>query len=159
MKIIDNFLSERYITELESLIVNNSSFPWHISPITGFEEKNDVSFYLTHLVYSDGKKTSSSFDIIKSLLNKINVKKLIRIKVNLYYPTQKIEEHTPHIDYKTKNKAFILSLNTCDGFTRIKNKKVESIRNRGLIFDGAKLHNSSSCTNTKGRYNININYV
>ena len=38
------------------------------------------------------------------------------------------------------------------------NTKIQSIENRGLIFEPHLNHNSSTCTNVEGRFNINFNY-
>ena len=37
--------------------------------------------------------------------------------------------------------------------------KVDSVANRLLLFNSSLNHNSSTTTNAKGRYNININYI
>ncbi len=69
-------------------------------------------------------------------------------------------EHGRHVDYEFENKAALLSLNTCDGFTRLEDgTKVESVENRMLFFDPGQKHNSSTTTNERGRFNINFNYL
>ena len=84
----------------------------------------------------------------------------MRAKVNLYLKTTKIIEHAKHVDYPIPHKGAIIYLNTCDGYTRLHDgTKIESVENRLLLFDSSKLHNSTSTTNSLGRYNININYV
>ena len=37
-------------------------------------------------------------------------------------------------------------------------QKIRSVANRMLFFDATKLHNSTTCTDEKGRFNINFNY-
>jgi len=83
----------------------------------------------------------------------------MRIRVNFYPYTNRIKEHSPHIDYKFSHNAAIYCLNTCDGFTRIGKEKVGSISNRMYFFDGSVEHNSSTTSNDCGRYNINFNFL
>ena len=88
------------------------------------------------------------------------IKSLIRIKTNFYPRTTEMFEHGRHVDYEFENKGALLSLNTCDGFTRLEDgTKVESIENRILFFDPGQKHNSSTTTNERGRFNINFNYL
>ena len=36
--------------------------------------------------------------------------------------------------------------------------KIDSVANRMVFFDGSQLHNSSTTSNAKERYNINFNF-
>ena len=85
-------------------------------------------------------------------------KTLFRVKINFYGYTDKIYEHHMHTDFDFKHQVALISLNTCNGFTRLGKKKIDSIANRAIIFNGHISHNSSTCTNSKGRWNINVNY-
>ena len=88
------------------------------------------------------------------------IKALIRIKINFYPYTKVVEEHAQHRDYLYSHKGAILSLNTCDGFTRMPNgDKIDSVENRIVFFDPVEYHNSSTTSNQKGRYNINFNWI
>ena len=90
----------------------------------------------------------------------MKIDKLLRVKANMYPSTDKIFEHAPHVDYDYSVKGAILSLNTCDGFTRLEDgTKVDSVANRMLFFDSSRPHNSSTTTNVQTRINININYL
>ena len=92
------------------------------------------------------------YELVDPIVKKLKVKSLIRIKANFYAPSTKIIEHDSHMDYKFKHKGFLYYINTNDGFTRLsKNIKIESIENRGLIFEPHLEHNSSTCTNMEGR--------
>ena len=71
-----------------------------------------------------------------------------------------IGEHPQHIDYGFQHTAAVFSLNTCDGFTRLADgTKIDSVANRIVFFDGSSQHNSTTCTNQKGRFNINFNFL
>ena len=88
------------------------------------------------------------------------LKALIRIKVNFYPMTPTLIEHAVHTDSEFTQKGAVLSLTTCDGFTRLEDgTKVDSVENRLVIFDAGKPHNSTSTTTPIGRYNINFNYL
>ena len=54
----------------------------------------------------------------------------------------------------------LLSLNTCDGYTKLKDgTKIDSVANRVLLFDPCEEHCSTTTTNVKARFNINVNYI
>ena len=77
----------------------------------------------------------------------------------MYPNTETLKEHGIHIDYSFPHKAGILSINTCDGYTKLEDgTKIDSVANRMLLFDASNPHNSSTTTNQPVRVNININY-
>ena len=161
MEIIDNYLPEEKFKELRELIVWNKKFPFFLGEgvAEGEPIENDFNnWYASHVSYSIGGKAHPVFKQIFNLLN-FEVKALLKLKVNFYPHTEKIYEHKPHVDYKFNCEAALLSLNTCDGFTRLSDgTTVDSVANRLLLFKGHELHNSSTTTNASGRWNINLNY-
>jgi len=166
-KIIKSFLSKTNFKNIENLVTKDN-FPWYYSPnISGINGENKNHHYFTHLVFCNGQVNSTYFEYFKSILDKLKIKKLHRIKLNFYHNTQKLIVHHPHVDYiedKVKShKGCIVGLNTCDGYTIIENKtkngfRVKSIKNQALIFDPSVPHSSTSCTDSRARINININY-
>ena len=81
------------------------------------------------------------------------------MKINAYPYTEEVHEHNNHIDYSFKHTGAIFSLNTCDGYTKLKNgRKIESVANRLLLFDSSKEHCSTTTSSTELRYNINFNF-
>ena len=155
---------------------------------SGSKENNKL-FYMSHLVYDKAnyfnveptdqhimsflvsehlyfRDWSNYYDIIGEPMPKgqflgiPNIKNLIRIKINFYPNTTELYEHTYHIDYDYSHKGALLSLNTCDGYTKIRetDTKYPSIANTLLQFDASKEHCSTTTTNAIGRFNININY-
>tara|TARA_R100001530_G_C4310353_1_gene152845 strand:+ start:1176 stop:1523 length:348 start_codon:yes stop_codon:yes gene_type:complete len=103
--------------------------------------------------------TSPFYSILDPLFKKLNIKALIRVKANLYSNQGQIIEHDNHVDFSFKHNGAIFSLNTCNGFTALKdNTKIKSLANRLLLFDPSVPHHSSTCTDTKVRCNISINY-
>jgi hypothetical protein len=85
---------------------------------------------------------------------------LDRIKINFYPNTSELHEHDMHRDYAHTHKGALLSLNTCDGYTKLEDGiKYPSVANTLLKFDTGKKHCSTTTTNAIGRFNININYT
>ena len=158
MKVIDNFLLEENFNALTKLIFSDY-FPWYFQNEIAFaKESNEKNGCFTHLVY-DSKPRSSHYEFIKDkLLSALDISTLIRVKINCYPRTETVIEHNKHYDYEFSHKGFILSLNTCNGFTTLENNKIKSIKNRALFFNPSKLHSSTTCTNAKARFNININW-
>jgi len=158
-KTIDNFISKKELKNINKIIMGKN-FPWYFQDqINSKHSKNDTSFYFTHLLYIDNKINSNYYDLFSPILNKLEIKSLIRIKVNCYPNTQKIIENKPHKDYKYKHKGCIFYFNSCNGYTKLKDDtKINSIENRVLFFDPSINHQSTTCTNTKARFNMNINY-
>ncbi len=167
MEIIDNFLSNQDFKILEKTILGNS-FPFYFNPyILNPNEKvnlSDINF--THMVY-EGKGwhkergiMSSFYDLIYStFIIKFKINTLHRVKVNCYPRTSRNITHKFHADSNFSHKGALLSLNTCNGSTKIKgHRRVKSIANRLIVFDPSILHASESCTNQKCRWNIIINY-
>ena len=77
----------------------------------------------------------------------------------MYPNTETLHEHGTHIDLPFSHKAGILSINTCDGYTKLEDgTKIDSVANRMLLFDASTLHCSSTTTDQPVRVNININY-
>ena len=159
MKTVNNFLPEEDFNNLTKLIFNNY-FPWYFQPDvqTWKELPTEKNSYFTHIIY-DAEPKSPHYDFIKEkLLSHLNIVHLIRVKVNCYPRLENVVEHGQHCDYNFSHKGFILSLNTCNGFTILENKKIASVKNKALFFNPSKLHCSTTCSDAKARFNININY-
>jgi hypothetical protein len=173
-QVIDNFLHPKNFEFLRDEIIFNQYFPFYISESValsktqpgydGNVENQNWNWFATHTVY-DVIPTSDRFakisDVFLTALGELEmVKSLMRIKINFYPNTPSIKEHASHTDYGFSHKSAVYSLNTCDGFTRMPNgDKVNSVANRIVIFDGGELHNSSTVTNVKGRFNIVLNWL
>tara|TARA_R100001015_G_C4540683_1_gene104785 strand:+ start:86 stop:568 length:483 start_codon:yes stop_codon:yes gene_type:complete len=158
IEIKKNFLDKEYLQELKKPIYDSTMGFFFNDTVAGVGDKKISDCYFTHVVYSANKPNSSFFELYTPLLKKLNVKALIRIKVNVYPRTEKLYHHNPHFDYSYKHKGCVFSLNSCDGGTQIGDEFVPSIENQALIFDASIPHNSTTCTNEKARFNVNINY-
>jgi hypothetical protein len=162
MKIIDNFLKEEDFNLISNLVYS-FSFPYFLQKKLNENQKDKINdCYFAHTLFLNSYENiinySEFFKFFTPLFKKIKIKSLIRAKINFYPRSEKLIIHSPHVDYDFKHKGCILYFNTCDGFTIIKNKKIETISNRALFFDPSVEHSSTSCTNDIGRFNININY-
>ena len=156
LQVIDNFLGDYQFKQLESFLFRKE-FPWYYydNIISG-----DNRYQFTHMLYdSELGVTSGAYEMMYSCLNKLNVKKLIRIKANLRPQTLFHRSGGYHIDTENVTTA-ILYLNTCNGYTRFKKggKVVKSVANRLVKFDSNLEHTGYTSTNKKRRVVINFNY-
>ena len=155
-KVVDNFLNKEDFQRIKDCMLS-PQFPWYYNGNVSYRHVKD-GIYFTHRFFENFLR-SNFYYIVEPLLEKINPKSIIRIKGNLYPATLNIKEHGEHTDYKYFHKGFLFYINTNDGFTKLEcGTKIKSIENRALFFNSSKKHNSSTCTNTEARINININY-
>ncbi len=158
--VLDNFLPEEDYKKIYE-VITDTGFEWHLADKITLEQKDeDIFFYLCHVFYNQTSLLQSKFfELIFPLLKKIDPKALIRAKANLYLNQGLgVKEHAEHTDYPFKHKGALYSLNTCDGYTKIGEKKIPSVANRIIFFDPSVKHCSTSCSDSKTRMNININY-
>ena len=166
--VIDDYLPQKEFEILQSAIMEPSNIPnenigWEYSPIITSKDnpKEDWKyFYMLHLIYSHSLVLSPFFyEKMYPILNELNIKALIRIKCNMYPNAEKVHEHKEHIDYQWKHKTALFSLNTCNGYTKLKDgTKINSVANRMLLFDASLSHQSTTTSDTTARFNINFNY-
>ena len=164
--VIDNFLDEEYFDSLATLFTDknktkNITMPWFFGSNISYEnEVENNIFFMTHMFYAENMPRSPLYENLIPLLEKLDTKSLIRIKANLFPNTEILHEHPMHTDYEFCHSAAILSLNTCDGYTKLKDgTKIDSVANRILLFDASNEHCSTTTTNVPARINININYM
>ena len=124
---------------------------------------NVKHFYMVHMVYMNKinllMNISPTYYKILPILERLNIKSLIRIKCNLYPNSETVYEHDPHQDLPFSHNSVIFSLNTCDGYTKLNDgTKIGSVANRVLLFDSSIPHQSTTTSDTTARFNINFNY-
>ena len=165
-EVIDNFLDEEYFDSLVTLFTDkdkrgNDVMPWFFqSSISHDNVVEDKLFYMTHMLYNVNMPMSPLYEKIIPLLKKLEAKCLIRIKANLFPNTHTLHEHPMHTDFDFSHSGALFSLNTCDGYTKLKDgTKIDSVANRVLLFDAGEEHCSTTTTNVAARFNININYI
>jgi hypothetical protein len=156
MKVINNFLNKEDFLKIKSLLLHNVYFPWYLQH--GVSNHNDGDIQLVHLFYEE-KVNSIYFDLLKPILEKLKVKKLLRIKANFLYKTHKIIQHNYHTDFDNCTTA-IFYINTNNGYTIFKkNKKiVKSKENKLCYFNSNMEHAGTTCNNQNCRIVINLNY-
>jgi hypothetical protein len=164
MNIVDNYFDKTLVDKLTSSILH-FEFPWYYQETVAFgsnssqtEENHLDNFYHTHMVYDRFRPNSEIFEQFIPFLQKLNVNSLIRIKINKYPKTNKIYTHAKHIDYDFVHSGCVLYLNSCDGYTQVKNKKVSSVENRVLLFDPSTEHTTTTCTDARFRLTVNFNF-
>ena len=163
-EVIDNFLDEKYFDSLaKNIAMPNSKMPWFFEPsVSGNADEKKYSnlFYMQHSFYTNNLPTSPLFEKLWPLLDKLEARCLLRVKANFFPNTEILHEHPMHTDYPFFHSAALLSLNTCDGYTKLKDgTKIDSIANRILLFDASEEHCSTTTTDDFTRVNININYL
>ena len=157
-KIIDDFLPMHDLTKLQE-VINSTTFDWYYTKdINENALKDDLGIYFIHTAYHQGR-ASKYIHMFSPILIRLDIKSLIRIKINLYPRTPKLEIHPSHVDTQFSHGGAIFSLNTNNGKTILEDgTQVASIANRILLFDPSTKHSSTSTTDSKARFNININY-
>ena len=180
--VINNFLEEKYFNKLYNLMCRQGEiFPWYYQHAVSYNDDggqflpipNIWSYFHCHTFYeleadgSPGKKFSEHYDLLLPLLEKIKaieggggIRSVLRMRANFYSNTGIIYEHLMHTDFPFSHTAAVLSLNTCDGYTKIADgTKLDSIANRVVFFDAGEEHCATSTTSMKNRFNIIVNYL
>ena len=175
MKIFKNFIPYEDFDKLQKLMTS-SSFLWTF--LNGVTRHNDGRYQFVHTFYDEYSPKSEMIDFLMPILEKIKPTAIVRIKANLLTKTDKIIVHEPHTDYniskdlkpgtidkKHRSQACISGmatgvfyLNTCNGYTKIGNKKIKSEENKMVFFDSSTIHSGTTCTDQTYRIVINFNY-
>ncbi len=76
---------------------------------TGLDKSKSDNFgYYLHILYEDNIPTSPHYEtIMKSVYKKLDIKSIIRVKINSYLKDNKLIEHELHTDYNYSNNAKI----------------------------------------------------
>lgn len=186
MKIIKNILSKEELNTFKRIIFSDD-FAWFYNHKSVTYNSNTTSFlnlkkkyknlyehpYFTHNFINKSVSNSPWLKPLSSIFDKIykdfNIKKIIRIKIN-YQPQYNLKKteiySTPHVDLNEPNNysTILFYLNTCDGYTYFFDdkkviKKIKSIGNSLVQFDGDLLHGGSHPKKDKERIVLNINYI
>ena len=105
---------------------------------------------------------SNPVDMIyfNGVLDRLDIFRLVRIKVNLYPRTHELRVHDWHWDYDFPHGAAVMNLFDCDGYTEMEDGyKHQSKANRMIVFDGSTQHRSTTCTNATSRMTLAINFI
>ena len=160
-EIIDNFLNEEEFSFLLDKI-NSPFFPWFFQVNTvriSSDPNNEEMFYFTHTIVNNTFSNSPHLEDFYNIFQKLGMKAVMRIKINLYPSRPEIVMDGMHIDYEFPHKSAIFFLNTNNGPTVLEDgTKIDAISNRLLKFDASRPHSPSRCTDQKVRLTVNFNY-
>ena len=159
MNIKDNFFEQTTFDSIVSAI-SSDDFPWfYLNGIANKEDRSDLGFY--HILYHNHRPNSSFADhIMAPIVDAVKPKAIIRCRISSYLRGEKIIHHAWHKDYGYPNNAFMLYLNTNDGYTSFKDgTKIDCVANRAVFFSPQVLHCSSNCTDQERRLVFTMNYL
>ena len=165
MNIIDNVLDvysynqvikcldDVELTWQRSEVLPQETFNEHVKHNLQFVHK---IFYEHHIFSPRAFK-----EILAPIADKIEIRSLIKAKLNLKLRAESIIEHGMHTDHDFGSDATtgIYYFNTNDGYTKFEDDTiVESVANRLVLFSSDMKHTGTTCTDTQGRYVLNINF-
>ena len=95
---------------------------------------------------------------LTTITNQLDAIAILRVKVNA--TPRNTPQQEWHTDWKisTPSKTCVLYLNTNDGYTEFRDKKVYSKENTAVIFDTNLEHRGVPATNIDRRLVLNISY-
>tara|TARA_R110000824_G_scaffold161744_1_gene337165 strand:- start:753 stop:1280 length:528 start_codon:yes stop_codon:yes gene_type:complete len=168
-KVEDNFLSEGDFLPIKNMLLSHDCAWYHQGAVSGVDEdKEMLDTYFSHTFFSSARDgwgdprgiSSNLYDLLLPLVRQLEVDALIRLRANNYPHTQKRTQHTFHIDNDYPHKTAILYINTNNGMTILEDgTKINSIENRLLTFNGLIKHSSTTCTDSRSRVVVNVNYI
>ena len=160
LKVVENFLSPQNYNALYSAFTSEY-FPWYYNNYKRDEDNNKLFHYqLTHVFFKHNKINSTYFTILESLLKKLKLKTLKKVKANLNPINDKLVEFGEHKDAAKESQymSMIYYLNTNNGYTKIKNKKIKSKANKAVFFPSHTVHFGTNSTDCNNRMVLNIIY-
>jgi len=169
IKVVDNFLEDRIFNSLRRLVLYDIDFPWSYNQGVAIDALDGAGhFYFVHPIFEDGIGfVSASPEIrarLKPLSKLLGMKQLLRARLLLYVNQGEQIVHNKHTDFDYSHHAFLLYLNSNNGYTEFHHEekpseKVISTKNRAVLFDGSKPHNSSTPTDDRRRVVLAVNYL
>ena len=175
-EIYDDFLPQDYFDHLDKQILHTNNFRWLFQEKVATNESNDdpsdEQFYFICSFFNNLHVEDNFFYQLQPIFDALEVKSIIRARAIMYMNQGKLIEHAPHIDYHYNHKAALIYMNTCNGYTGMVNddwkkgdgfsfdqgNRVESVANRLCLHDGSVPHYSTTCTDTRKRLVLAINY-
>ena len=154
MNIYKNFIKKEYSNKINKELLK-PYFPWFYNK----EQAGDDTSYMFHLFHNKTNINSDYFYLVEPILKKLKIKKILYIRANLSLKRpSKCSWHTDNLTKDLKHKTAIYYVNTNNGYTLFKNKKVKCEKNKIVIFDAIEKHKAKIQTDTDTRMVININY-
>ena len=157
--LVDNFLSEDVFNPLYDLM-SSYDFPWYYNDFIVDEDDNVDDYQFTHTFINTTRDVVSTpyHNFLSPIIEKLDIKELIRVKANLNPRTSTHEEGGFHIDSDNITTS-ILYMNTNNGWTEFEGgDKIECVKNRLITFNSNLMHSGYTCTDQKIKMVINFNY-
>jgi hypothetical protein len=164
-EVIDNFLGEKEFSDIKSILMSPEMGWFHQSDVVSNTDKGALDTYFIHTFFSNfygwpRGVMSELYPLCASLIEKLDVEVLIRLRANNYPHTPTKVQHGFHVDCNYPHEAAIFYVNTNNGLTILEGgQEIKSIENRVAIFDGKTKHCSTTCTDERARINIVVNYI
>jgi len=159
-EIIDGFLEPNDLFTLNTTLILSSQTPLFLQRGVSYSDTSD-GIYFTHTFFEEIPRSEHCY-LFDKILEKLEVTKLYRIKLNVYPQNLRRKKHGWHVDSDFPHKGCVISLNSNNGGTIVRdkpfNKFVKSEAGRAVIFDAGKEHRSQCCSDKYYRANIIINY-
>ena len=165
MNIIDNVLDvDAYKQVIKCL--DDVELTWQRSQVLPkeiFTEHVKHNLQFVHKIFYEHQIFSPRAfkEILSPIADKIEIRALIKAKLNLKLRAESIFEHGMHTDHDFGSDATtgIYYFNTNNGYTKFEDGTiVESVANRLILFPSNINHTGTTCTDTQGRYVLNINF-
>ena len=136
MNIYKNFLKKEHSNKIYYQL-QKPYFPWFYSK----HQNNKDTSYMFHLFYDGAKVNSDYFYLVEPILEKLKIKNLLNVRANLCLKRpSKCEWHVDKLTKNLKHKTSIYYVNTNNGYTLFKNKKVKCEKNKIVIFNADQKH-------------------
>ncbi len=157
MNIYKNFINKDYSNKIYKTLLDQN-FPWYYFPHQ-VETSNKDTSYMNHTFVLDGKENSREIFLIEPILSKLKAKKVLNVRANLCFKRPSYcSWHVDKFSDNLKHKTAIYYVNTNNGYTEFKDKKVKCIQNQIVIFDAYLKHRAKIQTDKDARIVINFNY-
>ena len=153
MNTYKNFIDKKICKQINNTMLG-VNFPW-------FYKKNQTgkdSSFLFHCFFAENKINSTLYYLIEPLVKKFNYAQIFS-KAELKRP-MKSNWHSDFDNLKStpKSKTAIYYVNTNNGYTIFKNKKIKSEQNKMIVFNGDTKHKVKYQTDKDTRIVINFLY-
>ena len=174
MQVIDNAVDQEYFDHLKKSVQHCICWTFQEQVATSKDDPDDEQFYFVKSLYHNLKVDDDFYYNLQPLFEALEIKAIIRCRIIMYVNQGKFIKHTPHTDYDSSHNAALLYMNTNNGYTGMVNddwvrgdtsdsifsdgNKVESVENRILLHDGSIPHYSTTCTDTRKRIVLAVNY-
>lgn len=151
-QIIENFLD---LSECDSIVDSlNKELTWE------FENFGDSGIFLKKNIYENEVPVLEVYNDLVDLMNKMQIIGLMDIQLNAYLNNTNIELVEKPNKHKFNHGVGIYYLNTNNGYTLLDNgTKINSEKNKLLLFQSDQKYYESNTTDSKVRYNLTFNYM